>query len=245
MKILLLDIETSPLTAYTWGLWNQNIPIKAIVDSGSVLCWAAKWLDQDEVMFSSILGGKKKMLQQMHKLLDTADCVVHYNGAKFDIPTLNKEFLLSYMSPPAPYQQLDLLKTARKKFRFPSNKLDFISKELGFKGKLEHEGFDLWIKCMNKDKEAWKRMEEYNKQDVITLQDVYYRFRPWIDRHVNYGIIDAVDHVCPTCGGHKVQRRGFNYTQAGKYQRYQCTECGAWSSDRRSEKISDGVIKCL
>ena len=61
MNTLLLDIETAPITAYTWGLFNQNIPIKAIVDSGTVLCWAAKWLEDDEVMFSSILNGKKKI----------------------------------------------------------------------------------------------------------------------------------------------------------------------------------------
>ena len=85
MKILLLDIETSPLTAYTWGLWNQNISIKAIVDSGSVLCWAAKWLHNDKIMFNSIVKqGKDKMLNNIHKLLDQADCVVHYNGSRLD-----------------------------------------------------------------------------------------------------------------------------------------------------------------
>lgn len=245
MKVLLLDIETSPLTAYTWGLWNQNIPIKAIVDSGSVLCWAAKWLHEPEVIFSSVMEGKKKMLTKMHKLLDSADCVVHYNGTKFDIPTLNKEFLLNNMIPPAHYQQLDLLKTARKRFRFPSNKLDFISKELGYKGKVEHEGFDLWIKCMNKDKDAWKRMEEYNKQDVVLLEQVYLRFLPWIEHHPNHGVVSNTSFVCPTCGSDLIQRRGFSYTQSGKYQRYQCTCCGGWSSARSSEKIDKDVLKCL
>ena len=93
MKILLLDIETAPNTAYVWGLWKQNISISQIVDSSSMLCWAAKWLDSPEVMFSSILMGKKGMLKEIHKLLDQADAVVHYNGSRFDIPTLNKEFL--------------------------------------------------------------------------------------------------------------------------------------------------------
>ena len=236
MKILLLDIETSPLTAYTWGLWNQNIPIKAIVDSGSVLCWAAKWLDQDEVMFSSILGGKKKMLQQMHKLLDTADCVVHYNGAKFDIPTLNKEFLLSYMSPPAPYQQLDLLKTARKKFRFPSNKLDYVSQRLHLGKKEPHEGHTLWIKCMNGDKKAWQTMEKYNIQDVMLLEKLYKKLLPWIKQPLNVNLMkkDRNGWSCPTCGKDHLISKGFKYTNTGAYQRYQCKACGAYSVDKRS-----------
>ena len=76
--------------------------------------------------------------------------------------------------------QIDMLKIARKQFRFPSNKLDYVGKTLGVGAKTEHEGFDLWIKCMNRDGKAWKRMEEYNKQDVILLEKVYHRMLPWI-----------------------------------------------------------------
>ena len=244
MKILLLDIETSPLTAYTWGLWNQNIPIKAIVDSGSVLCWSSKWLGESKIMFQSIYkSGKDKMLSNIHQLLDEADCVVHYNGSRFDIPTLNKEFIEANMPPPAPYSQVDLLKVARKQFRFPSNKLDYVGKALNVGGKLEHEGYDLWIKCMANDKAAWKRMEEYNKQDVLLLEKVYNRMLPWIEGHPNHGIIDNKAYCCPKCGHDTVIRRGFSYTLSGKYQRYQCKGCGAWSASRYSEKVDKDILK--
>lgn len=244
MKILLLDIETSPLTAYTWGLWNQNISIKAIVDSGSVLCWAAKWLYDDKVMFNSIVKhGKEKMLNNIHKLLDQADCVVHYNGSRFDIPTLNKEFIESAMTPPAPYMQVDLLKVARRQFKFPSNKLDYVGKALGVGSKTEHEGFDLWIKCMNRDRKAWKRMEAYNKQDVLLLEQVYRSFLPWVSNHANYGVVHNKPHCCPNCGSSALQKRGYRYTNSTKYQRYQCTDCGAWSGARYSEKIDKDVLK--
>ena len=243
MKILLLDIESAPNTAYVWGLFKQNISISQIVDSSSMLCWAAKWLGEDEVMFKSILDGKKKMLKEIHSLLDKADAVVHYNGSRFDIPTLNKEFLEASMSPPAPYQQIDLLRTARQQFRFPSNKLDYVGRALGLGQKVSHEGFELWIKCMNKDKEAWERMEAYNKQDVILLEKVYYRFLPWIKGHPNRAIEENIGMSCPHCGSHNLKRRGFNLTKAGKYQRYQCNDCGAWSSERRTEKLEPSVLK--
>ena len=31
MKILLLDIETTPMQVYAWGLWDQNISIDQII----------------------------------------------------------------------------------------------------------------------------------------------------------------------------------------------------------------------
>ena len=178
MKILLLDIESAPNTAYVWGLFKQNISISQIVNSSEMLCWAAKWLGSNDIEFASIMGGKRKMLQRIHKLLDQADAVVHYNGSRFDIPTLNKEFLQADMPPPAPYMQIDLLRTARQQFRFPSNKLDYVGKALGVGQKESHEGFELWIKCMNRDPDAWQRMEAYNKQDVLLLEQVYYKFLP-------------------------------------------------------------------
>lgn len=243
MKILLLDIESSPNTVYAWGLWKQNISLSQIVDTSSMLCWAAKWLGDDEVMFSSIMTGKKRMLKAIHKLLDEADAVVHYNGARFDIPTLNKEFLEAGMNPPSPYAQIDLLRTARQQFRFPSNKLDYVARALGLGGKVKHEGFELWIKCMERDPEAWTKMEEYNIQDVVLLEDVYHRFLPWIKNHPNKALHEDSEHSCPSCGSHRLQKRGYNVTQGGKYRRFQCQDCGTWSSERKTEKIKEGILK--
>jgi DNA polymerase elongation subunit (family B) len=243
MKILLLDIETAPNTAYVWGLFKQNISISQVVDSSEMLCWAAKWYGDHNVMFKSILHGKKKMLTHIHKLLDEADVVVHYNGSRFDIPTLNKEFLEAGMMPPAPYLQVDLLRTARQQFRFPSNKLDYVGRALGEGKKHTHEGFELWVKCMKKDKDAWTRMEQYNVQDVLLLEKVYNRFLPWIKSHPNVGTHTERSHVCPTCGSHAVQSRGYKVTTTGKYRRYSCNDCGSWSSERRTEKMPDGLLK--
>lgn len=237
-KILLLDIESAPNTAYVWGLFKQNISISQIVDSSSVLCWAAKWLGDDEVMFDSVQkSGRKRMLKKIHKLLDQADAVIHYNGTRFDIPTLNKEFLETEMPPPASYKQVDLLKTARRMFRFPSNKLDYVARALGLGKKTSHEGFELWVKCMHKDPEAWAKMEEYNKQDVLLLEKVYNRFLPWIPSGLNMGLFTE-DAVCSKCGSHNLQKRGFTVTQVSTYQRYQCQDCGGWSQERSAKTTS-------
>lgn len=246
IKILLLDIETAPNLALIWGLFNQNINIQNVLESGYVLCWAAKWLGEDVIYFDSVhRSSEKQMLRRIHALLSEADAVVHYNGKRFDIPTLNKEFVMQEMAPPSPYKQIDLLTTVRTQFRFTSTKLQFVCQQLGIGEKAGHSGPDLWIKCMNQDPEAWKMMEEYNIQDVELLEGLYYKLLPWIKSHPNYSVYTG-EMVCPNCGSHKHQKRGFSYTLAGKYQRYNCKDCGNWfrgikNVADRSKFVTNGV----
>ncbi len=234
MKILLLDIETAPNTAHVWGLWDQRIGLNQLLESSYTLCWAAKWYGKPKVMFDSRhQSSNKKMVLGIHKLLEEADALVHYNGTKFDIPTLNKEFLLEGLLPPSPSKQIDLLRVSRSRFRFPSNRLDYVANALGLGKKHKHEGHELWVKCMKGDPAAWAVMEKYNKQDVKLLEKVYDRFKPWIKGHPNHSLYED-GLVCPTCSGSKYQRRGYSYTQAAKYVRYQCTSCGSWFRGGRS-----------
>jgi len=201
------------------------------------MCYSAKWLGEEDVYFDSVhRNDAKKMLEGVHAMLCEADAVVHYNGSKFDIPTLNKEFLVHKMPPPPPIKQIDLLRTVKSQFRFPSNKLDYVAQRLGLGKKKDHEGHILWVKCMNGDKKAWKTMEEYNIQDVILLEKLYNRLTPWIKTPLNKTIMmkDRDGFVCPTCSKPSLLSKGFRYTTTGAYQRYQCKACGAHSTDTRT-----------
>lgn len=247
MRILLLDIESSPNVAHVWGLFKQTVGLSQLMDSSYTLCWSAKWVGEDKVFFDSVFKSRPKaMLKGIHKLLDDADAVIHYYGSHFDIPTLNKEFLLHEMRPPKPYKQIDLLLVARRKFRFPSNKLDYIAKVLGVGQKVKHLGHELWVKCMNNDPEAWKTMEKYNKGDVLLLEKVYEKLLPWIDSHPNYGLYSNLSRpTCTNCGGTKVQRRGQDRTRARIYQRYQCQTCGTWlrsSASTMPEDLKENIL---
>ncbi len=233
MKTLLLDIETAPNKVYTWGLFNQNIALNQIEESGYILCWAAKWLDEKKIMFAPLIEGKPQMLQEIWNLIDEADVVIHYNGTKFDLPTLNQEFLSSGLGPASPVIEIDLLKTARGRFRLTSNKLDYVATFLGIEGKHQHKGMWLWRECMEGVTSAWKTMEAYNKQDIIVLEKVYLQFLPWIVNHPNHALFDSSDGmICPTCGSGHLQKRGLSYTKTQTYQRYQCQDCGSWSRER-------------
>ena len=180
MKILLLDIETTPMQVYTWGLWDQNISIDQIIKSTEMLCFGAKWLDGKKVIFKSVHhDGKKEMLKELHKLMDEADLLVGWNSAAFDHKHINREFLENKMAPPSPTKDLDLMSITKANFLFPSNKLDYVAQKLDVGAKVKHSGFKLWIRCMEGDKKAWKEMKEYQIQDVNLLAELYVELQPW------------------------------------------------------------------
>lgn len=241
MKLLLLDIETAPNVAYVWRLFDYSVPIDHLVDAGYVICWTAKFLGEKEVYSASVLDGDEHMIRQIHQLLDEADGVITYNGNRFDLPTLNKDFLQRDLTPPAPYKRVDLYQVVKRNFKFPSNKLDYVCQALGLGSKVKHRGMDLWKDCMAGKESAVAEMLKYNKQDVVLLEKLYDVLLPWIKTSVNHSVLSG-KLVCPNCGKEHYHRRGFVLTNAGKYARYHCQSCGTWF---RSNKIEPQKEKFL
>jgi hypothetical protein len=240
-RILTTDIETSPSLGYVWSLWQQNLGLNQLEKVTEVMCFAAKWLHVDEVEFySTHHDGKAEMVAQAHRLLDEADVVVHFNGRSFDVPHLNREFLLAGLTPPSPYKQVDLLHVAKKNFRFLSNKLQHITEQLDLSGKLSHTGFQMWKDAIAGDGPAWKLFKEYNIQDVRTTEELYLKLLPWIQNHPHHALYNlSDDDCCSRCGKTEtLQRRGFAYTPLGKYQQFVCKVdkggCGSWSRSKKN-----------
>jgi len=173
------------------------------------------------------------MIKGIHKLLDEANVIVHYYGTSFDIPTLNKEFLIYGLTPPAPSKQVDLCKLVKDSFKFPSNKLDYVAQRLGLGQKHDTE-FQMWVDCMARKPEAWRKMKAYNIQDVRLLEKVYDRLKPWIKGHANYSVYSGKE-CCPNCGSVELKRRGFYYTASSRYPRFVCDSCGKWSRGNRTD----------
>lgn len=180
MKILMLDIETTPMQVYTWGLWDQNIGINQIIKHTEMMCFGAKWLGQKKVTFKSVHHhGKQEMLETLHKMMNEADILVGWNSASFDHKHIRREFLEASLEPPAPVKDLDLMTVVKANFLFPSNKLDYVAQKLGVGAKVKHSGFDLWIDCMDGKDKAWREMRKYQIQDVELLDKLYEVLLPW------------------------------------------------------------------
>jgi DNA polymerase elongation subunit (family B) len=177
----------------------------------------------------------------MYNVLEEADAVITYNGNRFDLPTLNKEFLLNEYNPPAPYKSVDLYRTIKSKFRFASNKLDHVSEQMGLGRKTDHYGFKMWLDVMNGDSKAQKLMEKYNRQDVVLLERVYKHVLPWISNHPNHSNYSG-NAVCPNCSSKRLQRRGIAVTATGHYHRLQCQDCGKWSKEVKVHQKNQNYI---
>jgi DNA polymerase elongation subunit (family B) len=230
MKILEIDIETSPNLTWTFETKRAFIGPEAIVMPSRPLCFAAKWYREEGTSFySEWQHGQEQMLQAGHRLLADADVVLHYNGERFDERRLNQEFAKQGWFPPAPYQRIDLWKTISQRFDLPSQKLDYALTHFGLPNKLSTGGMRLWIAVMNGEDWARRKMEEYNRNDVEVMEPLYDKLKPWIPGHPNHNLFsDSDEIVCPTCGGSNYQKRGFAGTEQSLFQQYRCNDDGRW-----------------
>lgn len=244
MKILVFDIETAPLKSYVWGIWNVNLghSLNMLESDWFMLTWSAKWLFDDNVMSDKLTSEEvlnendKRITKSLWDLLEEADVVVAHNALKFDIKRINTRFLKNGLTPPMPYQVVDTLIHARRRFNITSNKLDYIGKFLGLGEKLATGGFDLWKRCMQGDSEALTEMETYNIQDVRLLEDVYMTLLPYIKLHPNVGLFVAEDvHTCPSCGSHDLKWEGVYTTYANQYEAFRCGGCGSIGRSRTAK----------
>lgn len=245
-NVLVFDIETSPMIAYVWGLWKQNIPIDRIIQDWSVICWSAKWLGEDEVISAWVDSGFASMSEEdvvvgMWELLDEADVVIAHNGKRFDVPKMNAKFIEYGLQEPSPFKVVDTLSIAKARFKFTSNKLDYITQLFNHEGKHD-TNFQLWVDCMKGDKEALERMVDYCEQDVKELEKTYLKLRHWDKQSVNLNLFTDDDIVrCGTCLSEDLvlleNKRAVTSTSA--YPVYRCTECGKIQRDSQSSTSSE------
>jgi uncharacterized protein YprB with RNaseH-like and TPR domain len=253
-RIVTLDIETSPIESYHWGLWDQNINLDQIQTEWTILSFSAKWLDENNVIYKDT-GGKgiskvrddKFLLQKLWEILDEADIVIAQNGQAFDLKKINARMLMHGLGPYSPIKVIDTLLVAKRTFGFTSNKLAWMSEHLTKTKKDKHKlfpGFELWEECLKDNPKAWKEMKKYNNIDVVATEQLYIKMRPWIENHPNLAVYaESHSEMCPKCGSCAIQKRGKYYTQLGVYHRIFCKYCGGWSRSRQT--LNAGQRKSL
>jgi DNA polymerase III epsilon subunit-like protein len=247
-KIVLLDIETSPSVAYVWRFFKENVSPKQVLEHPHIMSFAAKELGKDGIIYhENRKSDDKKIITELVHLLDETDFVIAHYGDGFDLPMIRGRALVNQITPPSPVKVIDTLRIAKKQFKFPSYSLEYLSKALDLKTKKgshkKFAGFELWLECLRGNEEAWAEMKEYNIKDILSLEELYYRLRPWDTTHPNLSIYEAGETMlCPKCGSGNVHRRGFAYTNTGKYPRFQCVSCGGWGKGRYTELAKNDKI---
>lgn len=240
-KILIFDLETSPLISYHWNIWNQNINTDDIIQDWKILCFSAKWLFEDKMMSFKMTKKElstfddSRLAKELWKLLDEADIVIAHNANRFDIKKSNTKFLENRLNLPSSYQTIDTLIHARKKFSITSNRLDFIGEYLNVGRKIETPK-GMWREVMKGNYEMLETMSEYCDGDIRLLEDVYLELRPYIQPHPNVGLFVADNvEVCTCCGSDNLDKTGKSYaTTVNTYDLLRCDDCGSLMRSRVS-----------
>lgn len=245
-RVLLLDIETAPITAYVWSLWKQNVGLNQIKEEWNILSYCAKWLGDARIIYDDARedpSDDSHLVQQLWDLVNEADIIIAQNGKRFDVPKIQARFLLQGFPPPSPFKVIDTLLMARQQFGFTSNKLEWLTDKLCTTKKSKHTkypGFDLWAECLKGNMDAWDEMRDYNIPDVTSMEELYLKLRPWYVGHPNVAIYNDSDvPACPKCGSESIQQKGWTYTQAGKYERMHCSGCLGWSRGRYTRNTKE------
>jgi DNA polymerase III epsilon subunit-like protein len=230
IKRLFFDIETSPMIVYSWRVgWKLNIPTDNIIEDWKIICISYKWEDEDKVQTLSWKNKcDKQLLIDFIKIANQADELIAHNGDRFDIKKIRTRCVYHRIPMFPNYRTLDTLKKAKSGFNFNSNRLDYIAKFLGVGAKLEHEGFNMWVKCMQGDEQALKDMVEYCEMDIIVLEDVWFVLQNYIKNNTHSGTHNGkLKASCPTCGSEDISLLKNNFTASGTIKRQlECNPCG-------------------
>lgn len=240
MNITILDLETTPILGWTWGLYEQDV-IEA-VETSYLLCFAYKQLGKrgvhsfslpDFPLYKREPHNDRELVKKLWEVINSADVIVAHNGDKFDIKKSNALFFKHGLNPPKPFHSVDTLKESRGVFKFDSHKLNAIAVLRKIGEKKRTGGFDLWKDCMAGKQKAWDHMVEYNKRDVSLLEEVYLIMRPWMKHHPTVSSAG-----CPFCGSERYQSRGDYSPRRGSmvYTRFVCNQCGKWFRSLRGER---------
>jgi hypothetical protein len=254
-NILIWDIETAHAIAALFSLYQDSVPIQNVLQEWYIICASWKWLGKKQVYATSVLDDIERfekdpnddyhVLKTLRGVIEQADAIVHHYGDRFDLPKFNTRLLYHGLDPLPDIPQIDTYKICKNKFKFLSNKLDYVGQYLGVGEKITTSP-KLWLRCLMGEKDAVREMVKYNKQDVELLERVYVKLAPFAQaaqRKLNMNLWYGDNNVCPTCGDANLHRRGYRTTRVSKFARFQCQSCGTWSSAPIRANGTLGVIR--
>jgi hypothetical protein len=236
-KIILFDIESSPVTALVWGKVVDG-PVLRVLEDWQLLCFSYKELGKKKVTVMSRKDySERQLVKHLRDVIDGADIVIAQNGKKFDIRKLNAKIIGFDFKPPAAPQVVDTLLESRKYFGFTGHSLDelLVVLKAPFR-KMKHPGLDMWTESMAGNKTMLTKMERYCARDTVGLEFIYNKMKGWMSNHPNLSQISGRPDSCPRCGNEKLHSIGVWHTKTATYPRFRCYSCNAVVRGRTAEK---------
>lgn len=230
-RVLYLDIETSPLEGWFWGIGHKvSLSYDNITKESKIICICWKWGGEKRIHYAD-WGTQKQddrsLLQKFVKVLRQADIVVGHNGDNFDLKIINTRLLYHRLPPAGKLPSEDTLKQLRRTFRLSSNRLDAVGRFLSLGRKL-HTDYKLWTAVVkHKDKTAFKHMLSYCAQDVRLLEHIHKTISPYVEHKINAAVVLQRPRIaCDACGSLNTKVHDYRAYGQTPSQRRWCKDCG-------------------
>lgn len=226
---LIFDIEVSPNIGFFWNVGNKiSVGYDNIIEERKIICICYKWEGKKTIYSLRWDKNKcdKKMIAEFIKIASKADELCGHNGDRFDIVWIRTRALMHGLNFTTNIVSVDTLKEARKSFRFNSNRLDYIGKIL-VSDKKDSTDFGMWRDIvLTNNKRQLDKMVKYCKKDVLLLEKVLQKLKPFIKPKSS---IALTKKECPECGSESFYSVGVRRTAAGTaYVRGNCGDCGKY-----------------
>lgn len=247
--IILWDLETIPNLPEAMKVWPglgayPGLTLKATIST--IICFGYKRLGEskskcinawDFKNWDKNINDDRELCKTAARILSTADIIVTHNGKSFDYRFLQTRLLFHKLPPLPKMIHIDTKNESKKHLFAYNNRLNTLAQAFTDQLKLDHEGWDLWVGVYNKDPKAMKKMTDYCKQDVITLEALFERLRPLMTSLPNFNTFRLEEECCPNCGSLAIRKRGKRLLKDRFVQRLQCMVCGAWSNLTLKSKV--------
>jgi hypothetical protein len=255
-KRLFYDIETSFCQGHFWRPgYNQNILPHQVIKHAQIICISWKW-EGDDKLYRADWGltkqCDKKLLTKFIKELDKADEIVAHNGDRFDIKWIRTRALYHDIPMKHHYNSIDTLKLCKRYLKLPSNTLAEVCKYYNLVQKKDPGGIQTWIDIIfGKSKEALDRMLDYCDGDIVSLEAVFNKLKPYVQHNLHYAVLRGDEKFhCPECSRLGMWNKTYT-TRAGTTSHYlKCRDasCGKyWKVNNKTYqdyfkyKIQNGI----
>lgn len=242
--IKVMDLENLPLRGYPgWGLREQHISADMVTDDKCLLGWAGYNVSTGEIE-SDILTPKeaiaynsRRLAHSLRNYISDADFVIGFNWQNFDRKLVTTELTLHNLKP-VQYRTVDVYQLLTANYGLTSYSLKFTAKKFGIREKMPNEGFALWRRCAEGNKEALQEMRTYNEGDVLSTWELYLKIRSYVGNSLpNFNVYGDMSEIRCQCDSTNVLQDGDHphwYTNSAKYVRYVCNDCGSIFRGRKN-----------
>lgn len=255
-RILVLDIEIIPDLKAARRVWTRlsDFPGRTIkADINSIINFGYKWNDDPDQPEVKILNAwdypnwdknindDSEICKDIIPIIKEAEVVVTQNGKKFDWKFIETRLALNGLERLQKPSHVDTRRIASKYLHLVSNSLKDMATIFLEEKKMDNEGWNLWVRVMDKDPEAMDIMSRYCKQDIVTTEALFEEFRKYCgpgDGLPNFNSYrrDGVE-CCPNCGKFNLMKNGTKPRLNHIAQMWLCKDCGS-PSTTRLEKIN-------